>query len=68
MKVVCINDNDGWCNLTIGKTYEVYEVIKIYEPRAYAIINDENIEEWFPKQWFKTVSEIRNDKIDRLLK
>ena len=32
------------------------------------IINDKGEEDWYPKEWFKPLAEIRNDKIDKLLK
>ena len=63
MRVVCIDK--GMCDdLTNGKTYEVIEEDK-YD---YYIINDNGIEMWYcPKECFKTISKIRNEKIDKLL-
>ena len=63
MKVKCI-ENDGWNNfLTIGKFYEVIDE-DIY---CYKVINDRGIEDRLPKRWFKLLSEIRNETIDKLL-
>jgi hypothetical protein len=63
MKVKCIN-NKGWLYLTLDK---IYEVINISTNDDYFIIDDYGDERWFPKKWFKLLSEIRNKKIDKLL-
>jgi hypothetical protein len=63
MKIKCINDG-GWEYLTIGKIYEVFYIDKYY----YKINNDNGYKHWYSKDWFKTLSEIRNDKIDKLLR
>ena len=63
MKVVCI-DNIPWVNkLTIGKTYEV---ININEYDQYFMIDDDGYRTWSSKR-FKTLSEVRNDTINKLL-
>ena len=63
MKVKCI-ENDGWNNfLTIGKFYEVTEE----DDAGYIIIDDYGGECWFPKECFKTLSELRNETINKLL-
>jgi hypothetical protein len=62
MKVVCIDN--GWCNLTIGKTYEV---IRVY-PSNYVIMNDIDLDGAYRKELFKPLAEIRNEKINKLLK
>ena len=63
IKVVCI-DNHG-CDLTIGKTYDV---VRFHKGGGYVVINDRDIETWYWSEWFKTLSEIRNEKIERLLR
>ena len=63
MKVKCIDTSCYGDYLTIGKTYEI---IDEYE-NDYQIIDDENDEDWFPKDWFKPLSEIRNEIINKLL-
>ena len=63
MKIKCIN-NDGWPDyLTIGKTYEV---IRIYK-NTYRIIDDDGDECGYHESYFKPLSKIRNEKIDKLL-
>jgi hypothetical protein len=64
MKVKCINNN-GFSNLTIGKIYEVFEI----DDDGYYYIIDDNKNEvwWYPKGYFKSLYEIRNEKIDKLL-
>ena len=65
MKVKCIKNNGLKNYLTIGKTYEV---ININYFGNYIIIDDNCYHTSCPKRVFKTLSEIRNDKIDKLLK
>ena len=62
MRIVCKNNGDDYWDITIGKTYDVIEEYKYYK-----IINDSGKEEWFVKYWFKPLSEVRNEKIDKLL-
>jgi hypothetical protein len=64
MKVKCINNN-YWKYLTIGKTYDV---IHINYNGDYIIMDDDNDKLWYPKEFFKPLSEIRNEKIDKLLR
>jgi hypothetical protein len=63
MKIKCIK-NDGWLDLTLGK---IYDVIFIYNDGDYDIINDNDYEWYYPKECFKPLYEIRNEKIDKLL-
>lgn len=63
MKIKCINKY-GWKYLTKNKIYEV-----INEDGGWCwIINDIGNECWYPKYLFKPLNEIRNNKIDNLLK
>ena len=63
MKVKCINSIIWY--LTIGK---IYDVIKIDSAdNYYWIINDSDRLFNYPKKHFKLLSEIRNEKIDKLL-
>ena len=63
MKIKCIK-NYGYNRLTINK---IYEVIRIYQDEDYEIIDDNGVENWYHKEWFKPLSELRNEKIDKLL-
>jgi hypothetical protein len=65
MKVKCIDNRDWESFLTINKTYNV---VIDYDDDDYKIIDDEYEEWWYPKYLFKTIPEIRNDKINKLLK
>ena len=57
-------DNDGLkYDLTIGKSYEVFNKTEYY----YEVIDDNGIRGYYPKEWFKLLSELRNEKIERLL-
>ena len=61
-KVKCIDDK-GWY-LTIGK---IYEVIQLNGNDDYIIINDKGEKLWYEKEYFISLSEIRNEKINKLL-
>ena len=65
MKVVCV-DNERGCekHLTIGKSYDLLYKDKYY----YTIIDDHGNIGGYYKEYFKSLSEIRNKKIDKLLK
>ena len=66
MKVKCIyNIGNLYQTLTINKTYEVIRE----NDNWYWIINDKGKEDYYRRDWFKpTVAEIRNEKINKLLK
>ena len=64
MKVKYIKNIDYELNLAIGK---IYDVIDIAYNGNYIIIDDDNDKWIYPKSWFKPLSEIRNEKIDKLL-
>ena len=62
MKIVCINNENCEDELTIGKSYDV-----IFEGYNYMIINDNGYKWWCIRSWFKSLLEIRNEKINKLL-
>ena len=65
MKVVCIRNNTWAGGITIGK---IYDVIKLSVNDGDYIIKNDRDEIWhYPKKWFKLLSEIRNETIDKLL-
>jgi hypothetical protein len=78
MKVVCINNTNYTNHLTIDKTYEVINIIDnnislyliindtAYE-YLYLIINDNGYEYLYPEYLFKSLSEYRIEKINKLL-
>lgn len=67
MKVKCINDGKHRY-LTINKMYDLIgESEKSYYIVDYDWYDFEENEHDCPKEWFKTLSEIRNEKIDKLL-
>jgi hypothetical protein len=65
MKMICINNRVSCyiLNLTIGK---IYDMIKEDE-YEYTVLDDDNKEYGYPKTWFKPLSKIRNERIDKLL-
>ena len=66
MKVKCINNKQGFWStrIAIGKIYEVIGE----DERRYTIINEKGNIDWFyPKDWFRLLSDIRNEKINKLL-
>jgi hypothetical protein len=64
MKVKCIKNNNWIFHLTVSEIYNIVDINDSY----YKIIDDIGNERWYPKKWFKTLSEIRNEKIYKLLK
>ena len=66
MKVVCINNYNSECacfyELMIDK---IYEAVDHYD--GFYIINDVGENWYYEKKYFKTLSEIRNYKINKLL-
>ena len=64
MKVKCIG-RGIWFLLTVGK---IYEVIREDEKNGYWLLNDRGALFSYSKELFKPLSEVRNEKIDRLLK
>jgi hypothetical protein len=64
MKVKCIKNKRITNWLTIGKTYELIIQNKLF----YQIIDNTGDRRYYPKEYFKPLSEIRNERIDKLLK
>jgi hypothetical protein len=64
MKIKCIN-KDGWKYLTKDKIYEV--IIENDGFNNYAVLDDKDCVWWYPKECFKPLYEIRNEKINKLL-
>lgn len=62
MNVVCKENINGQLSITIGKSYEV-----IIDKYAYKIMDDNDEYKYYPKEMFKSLSEIRNEKINKLL-
>ena len=66
MKVKCINKDVIYLDtLTINKIYEVID--RDSDNIGYKIKDDTDNNHWYPKKWFESKSEIRNDKINKLL-
>ena len=63
MKVVCIKNEYDKNVLTLNKKYKV---IREYD-EFYVIIADDNIKWPYYKNYFKPLSEYRNEKINKLL-
>ena len=61
MKIKCIENT--YYDLTIDKTYVVIDEDEDW----YWVIDDNGRENWHWKYFFKTLSELRNDKINKLL-
>lgn len=72
MKVICINDIDpifnSWCSLTIGKEYECLGITKGDACRfdKYEIKNDADFVTRYPSIMFKTINEIRDEKLGEI--
>lgn len=77
LKVVCKDDEtkDGYgINITKGKSYDVIESYTHIpsDPTnkenfvVYSIINDKNIRASYQQSWFKSISDIREEKLNEL--
>lgn len=64
MKIKCINVGCWRIYLTVDKTYDVIKEDGVY----YYLIDDKGRENWHWKYFFKTLSELRNEKIKKLLR
>jgi hypothetical protein len=78
MKVKCICNKNYEEELTINRLYDIINCMKddndeyeksYYEKirKSYLIKDDNNHIFYYPKSCFKLLSEIRNEKIDKLL-
>ena len=63
MKVVCIDDKDAGLRLTIDKIYDIIDI----ETDWYVIKDNFNVISRFYTIRFKSLSEIRNETIDKIL-
>ncbi len=69
MKVVCIK-NTAWdkiWSLTINKIYNVEHARYDFEPYLYILKDDENANGVYPKDWFITLEEYRNQQINKII-
>ena len=64
MKIKCINKDCYRNYITIGKTYEV---VSIDVDGDYNIIDNTFYINWYEKEYFIPLSEIRNETINKLL-
>jgi hypothetical protein len=65
MKLVCINNDNKTCDLTIGKTYNsIYE--DTWTNGYYKVINDNNTCSWYFCNKFITEKEYRKLKLEKL--
>lgn len=62
MKIICINE-DNWRGLIIDKVYDAIG----YDDDWYVIIDANNIKCKYLKEWFKPLSEVRNEKINKII-
>jgi hypothetical protein len=63
MKIKCIENKSGY--ITVGKIYKV--INNSVSNYGYRIMNDYGFVSWFDCSYFKTLSEIRNETINKLL-
>ena len=66
MKVACVNNKGFDKYLTKGKIYEVLEIRKDYG-EYYLINNNNKTKSYYYIEWFKPLSEYRNETINNLL-
>lgn len=61
---ICINDC-GYTNISEGTSYSV---ISIDAFKKFLIRDDNGRQFWMPSMYFKTQTEVRNEKLNLLLK
>ena len=67
MKVVCIDNTYLSLSLTIGKTYDVLKSGGNWDELTSCLINDDKeCVAYFGREHFKTVVEIRDEKLKKL--
>lgn len=68
MKVICIDNKDLSLSLTVNKEYEcLSEIDNSGWVGTYVVLSDRNIYQRFDKSHFKTLEEIRNDRINDII-
>lgn len=72
MKVVCIDNDYGHVYLTIGKIYTTlidYNNVAVWLglPDSILIKNDGDHTKFYSRDKFKTLDEIRDEKLDQIL-
>ena len=77
--LVCVSQQNKLCNYTLGKIYTSVDLNKFCKKQLperilknlltnkYCILNDNNHEEFVDKHHFKTLVEIRDEKLNILL-
>lgn len=53
MKMICIENQNGYCKLTVGKAYEILNST----PRHYVVLNDSSIMQKYEKKKFMTTEQ-----------
>ncbi len=72
MKVICINNTIGFscAPLTIGKAYDVLNIENYYTIRYsgifYQLMGDNDVVKCYYKEWFITLEEYRDKKLEKL--
>lgn len=64
MRVICVDNDAGHVNLTIGKEYDAENTGKF--ANSYLVKNDYGFIWIYLKSWFITLEEHRNRKLEEL--
>lgn len=68
MKLICIDNNDPIfhkaCPLTIGKEYECIGITKLFTQYFYCVIDDDGKETYRYKEYFMSIEEYRDKKLE----
>ena len=69
MKIICINNIDNTLCITVGRIYDVIGTYKsMYGNQIkYRIVNDESLLVFYNSYFFKTGSEIREERLNDIL-
>ena len=66
MKVLCVNNKYVELVITVGKLYETNELVTNLPDFQYLIKDDKNFWIAMDKEHFKTLDEVREDKLKEL--
>lgn len=62
--IVCVDKNEG--GLTLNKKYEVLGSFIVLEVKYYTICDDHDFISDYHHSYFKTIDELRDDKLNKL--
>ena len=65
-KVICINTFQFESKLTLNKSYDAMSIIDTRYGAYYSLKDDNNTHQWVPLDYFITIENYRNNKLNQL--